>query len=120
MNTESEEVKGTQPQPAKVDRFAQVEALARKQSRFVKIQPGQTMVLRFDKDKFKPVEREINGKRSNAVEYTVVTPENEEKLLTLSLSWAVTVNDFLKEGFSNIKVSRRGAGLDTKYTFVPA
>jgi hypothetical protein len=77
-------------------------------------------VLRFDKEKFKPPEREINGKKSNAVEYSVVTPENEEKILTLSLSWAVTVNDFLKSGCTNIKVSRRGTGLDTKYTFVPA
>jgi hypothetical protein len=33
-----------------------------------------------------PVEREINGKKSNAVEYSVVTPEKEEKILTLSLS----------------------------------
>ncbi|HEX2169321.1 MAG TPA: hypothetical protein VHF65_03390 [Nitrososphaera sp.] len=41
------------------------------------------MLLRFDKAKFKPVEREINGRKSKAVEYTVITLDNREKILTL-------------------------------------
>ncbi|MEP0826092.1 MAG: hypothetical protein HRF40_11460 [Nitrososphaera sp.] len=102
------------------DPFAQIEALAASQSKFLKIQPGQTVQLKFDKTKFKPIEREINGRKSKAVEYTVVTPDNQQKVLTLSLQWALALNALLKAGYTNIKASRRGAGLDTNYTFVPA
>ena len=102
------------------DPFAEVEALAASQSKFLKIQPGQTVQLRFDKTRFKPVERDINGRKSKAVEYTVVTPDNQQKSLTLSLQWALALNALLKAGYTSIKASRRGAGLDTNYTFVPA
>ena len=101
------------------DPFAEIEALAASQSKFIRVQPGQTMLLRFDKTKFKPVEREINGRKSKAVEYTVIASDNREKLLTLSLQWALALNALLKEGYTNIKASRRGSGLDTPYTFVP-
>jgi hypothetical protein len=116
MSTEIQE----KAQIQQSDPFAEVEALAASQSKFLRIQPGQTMLLRFDKAKFKLVEREINGRKSKAVEYTVITHENREKLLTLSLQWALALNALLKAGYTNIKVSRRGGGLDTNYTFVPA
>lgn len=116
MSTEIQE----KAQVQQTDPFAEVEALAASQSKFLKIQPGQTTLLRFDKAKFKPVEREINGRKSKAVEYTITTPDNREKILTLSLQWALALNALLREGYTNIKVSRRGAGLDTNYTFVPA
>ena len=116
MSTKPEE----KPEIPQSDPFAQVEALAASQSKFIRIQPGQTVVLRFDKTRFKPVEREIKGRKSKAVEYTVITPDNQEKVLTLSLQWALALNALLKEGYTNIRVSRRGAGLDTNYTFVPA
>ena len=116
MSTEVEE----KAQIQQSDPFAEVEALAASQSKFLKIQPGQTMLLKFDKTKFKPVEREINGRKSKAVEYTVIASDNREKLLTLSLQWALALNALLKAGYTNIKTSRRGSGLDTQYTFVPA
>jgi hypothetical protein len=78
------------------------------------------MLLGFDKSKLHPLEREINGGKSKAVEYAVVTSDNQQKTLTLSLQWAIALNAILKGGYTNVKVSRRGAGLDTNYTFVPA
>jgi len=116
MSTEVEE----KAQIQQSDSFAEVEALAASQSKFLKIQAGQTMLLKFDKAKFKPVERVINGRKSKAVEYTVFTPDNQQKVLTLSLQWALALNALLKAGYTNIKASRRGSGLDTQYTFVPA
>ncbi len=86
----------------------------------MKLQPGQTAVLKFDVSKIRLVDRELNGKKSKAAEYAVISVnDGQEKLLTLSLSWALNLNELLKAGYTNIKVSRRGSGLDTSYNFVP-
>lgn len=86
----------------------------------MKIQPGQTVVVKFDPDKIQLVDRVIENKKSKAVQYTVVNVnDGQEKILSLSLSWALNVNELLKAGYRNIKVSRRGSGLDTSYNFIP-
>jgi hypothetical protein len=98
--------------------FEEVKTLARStQSKFLKIQPGQTITLKFDPNKAKTIEREYQGKKSFAVEYTVTTPEGYEKVLTLSILWALMVNDLLEEGRNTIKIIRRGEGTDTRYSF---
>ena len=100
--------------------FEQIEQAAQAQSRFLKIQPGQTVVLKFDANKIQLVDRQIEDRKSKAVQYTVINVnDGQEKILTLSLSWALNLNELLKAGYTNIKVSRRGGGLDTSYNFVP-
>jgi hypothetical protein len=104
--------------------FEQIESLARQtQSEFLKIQPNQTITLQFEMENGIPlartIEREYKGKKSNAVNYAVKTLDGTRKTLTLSLSWALNVNDLLKEGHTKIKISRRGEGVDTRYTFIP-
>lgn len=100
--------------------FDQIEQAAQAQSRFLKIQPGQTVVLKFDANKLQLVDRQIEDRKSKAVQYTVVNVnDGQEKLLTLSLSWALNLNELLKANYTTIKVSRRGSGLDTSYNFVP-
>lgn len=100
--------------------FEQIEQAAQAQSRFLKIQPGQTVVLKFDANKIQLVDRQIEDRKSKAVQYTVINVnDGQEKILTLSLSWALNLNELLKAGYTSIKVSRRGGGLDTSYNFVP-
>lgn len=100
--------------------YKQIEEAAVSQSRYMKIQPGQTVVVKFDPDKIQLVDRVIENKKSKAVQYTVVNVnDGQEKILSLSLSWALNVNELLKAGYRNIKVSRRGSGLDTSYNFIP-
>ena len=100
--------------------FAEIEQAAQKSSKFLKIQPGQTVVLKFDANKLVLKDREIEGRKSKAVEYIVINPnDGQEKVLSLSLSWALNLNELLKGGYTTIKVSRRGSGLDTSYNFVP-
>jgi hypothetical protein len=100
--------------------FEQIEQAAQAQSRYLKIQPGQTMVLKFDQNKIQLVDREIDGRKSKAVQYTVLNiNDGQEKILTLSLSWALNLNELLKAGYTTVKVNRRGSGLDTSYNFVP-
>ncbi len=100
--------------------FEQIEQAAQAQSKYLKIQPGQTMVLKFDANKIQLVDREIENRKSKAVQYTVLNVnDGQEKILSLSLSWALNLNELLKAGYMNIKVNRRGSGLDTSYNFVP-
>lgn len=100
--------------------FEQIEQAAQAQSKFLKLQPGQTVVLKFDANRIRLVDRQIQDKKTKAVEYVVVNVnDGQEKVLTLSLSWALNLNELLKAGYTTIKVSRRGSGLDTSYNFVP-
>lgn len=100
--------------------FEQIEKAAQAQSKFLKIQPGQTTILKFDANKIQLVDRQIEDRKSKAVQYTVINVnDGQEKILTLSLSWALNLNELLKAGYTAIKVSRRGSGLDTSYNFVP-
>ncbi len=86
----------------------------------MKIQPGQVVVLKFDANKLQLVDREIENRKSKAVQYVVVSVnDGQEKILSLSLSWALNLNELLKAGYTTAKVSRRGSGLDTSYNFVP-
>lgn len=100
--------------------FQQIEQAAQAQSKYMKIQPGQTVVLKFDANKLQLVDREIENRKSKAVQYVVISVnDGQEKILSLSLSWALNLNELLQAGYTTIKVSRRGSGLDTSYNFVP-
>ena len=101
--------------------FEQIEREAQNQSRYLKIQPGQSLVLRFDANKIQLVDRQIEDRKSKAAQYTVVNVnDGQEKLLTLWLSWALNLNELLKAGYTNIRVTRRGGGPDTSYVFIRA
>jgi len=101
--------------------YSEVESLARQtQGKYLKVNPGETVILQFNPQRARVIERDFNGKKSKAVEYEVLTPEGDQKLLTLSLSWALNLNELLREGHTKIKVGRRGGGLqDTRYAFLP-
>jgi hypothetical protein len=67
--------------------FEQIEKAAQAQSKFLKIQPDQTTVLKFDANKIQLVDRQIEDRKSKAVQYIVVNiNDGQEKILTLSLS----------------------------------
>jgi hypothetical protein len=99
--------------------FDQIEQEAQSQNKFIKVQPGQPITLRFDANKIRVVESDYEGKKSKRVEYDVINEGGNPKTITFSLSWALNLNELLKAGHSVIKVSRRGSGLDTSYNFVP-
>ena len=100
--------------------YTLIEEAAKNQSRFLKVQPGTSIVLKLDANKMQLVDREIENRKSKAVEYVVVNVnDGQEKILSLSLSWALNLNELLKAGYTTVKVSRRGSGLDTSYNFVP-
>lgn len=101
--------------------YKQIEDEQDRQNKFLKIDPGDTRILKFNPKATKVIDREFEGKKSRRVNYEVTTAENplDVKIVGMSLSNAVSINAFLKKGITTIEVRRKGSGLDTKYTFTP-
>jgi hypothetical protein len=105
--------------------FDEVKQTAESQSKFIKVQPGQTVVLKFLKtpegnQRMQVIEKEFEGRKSKAIKYDVLNiNDGQEKVLELSLSWALNLNAILQEGFDVIKITRTGSGLQTSYGFAP-
>lgn len=90
------------------------------------IQPGETKVFVFVLDKTERIVRKFPDRNDptktlekKMFRFTVINEDGAEKTIDFSPRWAQTIVSFLKEGYQRIKVSRKGAGTDTEYTFVP-
>ena len=59
--------------------------LRQKDNKFIKIEPGQKKILKFDAEKIEQVEAEFNGKKSMRFRYIVIeeggSSSNQEKVL---------------------------------------
>jgi hypothetical protein len=92
------------------------------QNKYVKLEPGEKMVLHFDVENL-TVPREFDGKKSVGYQYAVTDPNdiNEtEKSIIFSKRFSARVDTLLGEGQTILKVHRIGAGKDTDYMFTPA
>src|SRR5438874_12416466 len=81
------------------------------QSKYVKLQSGEKMVLHFDIERIEPVEMEFDGKKTTRYEYTVTDPNKKdqtEKYITFSKRNSAQVDTRLSEGQSILKVHRIG------------
>jgi hypothetical protein len=93
------------------------------QSNYIKLQPGEKMILHFDVENIEQVPREFDGKKSVGYQYAVTDPNDTnqtEKSITFSKRFSARVDTLLGEGQTIIKVHRIGAGKDTDYMFTPA
>ena len=103
--------------------FQQIENERQKQSKFIKLQSGETRVLQFNPEKVRLSDDEFEGKITKRVHYTVVDPKlplDGEKILPMSLTNAMTINALLKKSLNLLEVKRIGSDRNTKYTFAPA
>lgn len=102
--------------------FQLIEDERQKQSKFIKLQSGETRTLQFNPDKVILSDDEFEGKKSKRVHYTVIDPKlplEGEKTLPMSLTNAISINALLKKGLNLLEVKRIGADRNTKYTFAP-
>jgi Fe-S cluster assembly iron-binding protein IscA len=51
----------------------------KKDSKFVRLEPGEKITLHFDPEKIEPVDVEFEGKKSIRYQYTVADPNEPEK-----------------------------------------
>ena len=92
--------------------------LRQKDNKFIKIEPGQKKILKFNPEKIEEVEAEFNGKKSMRFRYTVIdegSGNNQEKYLEVGKRTSEDIDSFLAEGATKLKVQRFGAGTDTRY-----
>jgi hypothetical protein len=95
----------------------------KKDSKFVRLEPGEKTTLHFDPEKIEPVEVEFEGKKSLKYQYAVTNPnepEQPEKYFTASKRNSALIDTYLAEGQSILKIHRIGAGKDTQYAITPA
>jgi len=93
--------------------------LRQRDSKFIKIEPGEKKVLQFNPEKVEQVEAEFNGKKS--MRYTVIEEGiSQEKYLEVGKRTSEDIDSFLLEGVSNLKVQRFGSGTDTRYHILAA
>jgi len=83
------------------------------------IKPGETKVFIFVMGKTERVTKTFNEQQKTQYRFTVINEDGAEKTIDFSPRWAQTIVSFLKEGYQKIKITRKGAGTDTEYTFIP-
>jgi hypothetical protein len=94
--------------------------LRQKDNRFIRIEPGQRKILKFNPEKIEQMEAEFNGKKSMRFRYTVIeeggsSTEDQEKYLEVGKRTSEDIDSFLVEGVTRLKVQRFGSGTDTRY-----
>jgi hypothetical protein len=95
----------------------------KKESKYVKLDPGEKVLLHFDTEKMGPVEGEFDGKKVIRYQYTVTDPDNpdqQERYFTVSKRTSAVIDTYLSEGKTILNVHRIGAGRDTHYPITPA
>jgi hypothetical protein len=95
----------------------------KKESKYVKLDPGEKVLLHFDAEKMGPVEGEFDGKKVIRYQYTVTDPndpDQQERYFTVSKRTSAVIDTYLCEGKSILNVHRIGAGRDTQYPITPA
>jgi hypothetical protein len=97
--------------------------LRQRDNKFIKIEPGQKKILKFNPEKIEQVEAEFNGKKSMRFRYTVIeegSDNDQEKYLEVGKRTSEDVDSFLAEGATKLKVQRFGSGTDTRYHVIPS
>jgi hypothetical protein len=92
--------------------------LWKEQSEYVKLDDGETRILRFNPEKIKHVE----GQYGTRIQYTVIDPNypDKEKKFEQGKTTSKEIDKYLKQGHLVLKVQRIGGGKDTKYIVQPA
>jgi hypothetical protein len=96
--------------------------LRQRDSKFIKIEPGQKKIVKFNPEKIEQVEAEFNGKKSMRFRYKVIEEgsTDQEKYLEVGKRTSEDIHSFLGEGATRLKVQRFGSGTDTRYHVISA
>ena len=91
-------------------------------SKFVTLKKGQTMVLKFDKNKCEIVDRDYdgNGIFRKKFQYLVELPDGSERIFEAAPRWGEMIDSKLSKGHTMLEVERFNEGTNTTYSFSPA
>lgn len=93
--------------------------LRQNQSPYIKLEPSEKRILRFNAEKIEPVERDFNGTKTLRFQYSVTDPnegsDSKERFLTVSKRTSEEIDAYLVEGKTLLRIQRFGTGKDTRY-----
>ena len=84
------------------------------ESKYVKLEAGETIVLQFHPEKIKHVE----GQYGPRIQYTVINPnysDKGEKKFDTGKTVSGIIDSILSQGKTLLKVTRQGEGKETSY-----
>jgi hypothetical protein len=106
-----------------MNNLGEIEQVLNKGSQYVRIEPGESKVLRFQLGRrIEEVEKPYNGQLFKRISFRVVeSGENDtnEKFFEVGKRSARLIVAKLKEGHTLLKMERIGSGKDTLYVPTP-
>ncbi len=93
-----------------------------KVKRYLYLDDGQEAIRRFDAEQIEPQEIDYggNGEKTQRFDYTVTDPNTgEDEVFRASITASGDIDALLAEGYSLLKIRRKGLGFDTKYHITP-
>ena len=93
-----------------------------KVKRYLYLDDGQEAIRRFDAEQIEPQEIDYggNGEKTQRFDYTVTDPNTDEvEIFRASITASGDIDALLLEGYSLLKLRRKGTGFDTKYHITP-
>ena len=107
-------------------RQAERKAIQDEQSKFIKLEDGETIVLQFDPEKEAKYSEKENpqfGTKSKRYEYEVYDVNQQRaRVLSTNLDLSSQIDNLFADGFATLKIRREGKKGDknTKYFAIPA
>lgn len=93
-----------------------------KVKRYLYLDDAQEAIRRFDAEQIEPQEIDYggNGEKTQRFDYTVTDPNSgEDEVFRASITALGDIDALLVEGYSLLKMRRKGTGFDTKYHITP-
>ena len=92
------------------------EAIRRQDSIFVKLLPGEEIIMKFDPEQVELKETSFAGIKSRKLQYAVIDIETSKtKYWTVNHKTSGEIDAYLLKGYRLLKVKRVGLGLSTRY-----
>jgi hypothetical protein len=93
-----------------------------KAKRYLYLDDGQEAIRRFDPEQIEPQEIDYtgNGEKTQRFDYTVIDPDTGEiEIFRASITVSGDIDALLAEGYSLLKIRRKGTRYETKYHITP-
>jgi hypothetical protein len=93
-----------------------------KVNRFLYLDDGEEAIRRFDAEQIEPQEIDYtgNGEKTQRFDYTVTDSNTGEiGIFRASITVSGDIDALLAEGYSLLKIRRKGTGFDTRYHITP-
>jgi hypothetical protein len=105
---------------AALENLNRIAQLRKKESKYINIDPEETIILQFDAEKIEQIKRDYDGIISTKYQYTTTeSNSSEQKIFETSGRVSRKIDLFLRNGNTVLRIQRFGLGKQTKYNISP-